>query len=55
MCSSSEISVTVSGPPRITGFAEVYISKTILPTLIGFIVELDGKKLNFTVSLLDDS
>jgi hypothetical protein len=51
----NELSFKVSGPSDTMGYTQVFISKTLLPTVNATTVSLDGKQLNFLVSSLDDS
>ena len=47
---SLKLSFTISGSSGTTGYTKATIAKTLVPTVTGFSVALDGKNLNFSVS-----
>jgi hypothetical protein len=52
---SRELSFTVTGPSGTTGYANVYIAKTLVENIADVKVYLNGNQLNYTVTSLDDS
>jgi len=52
---SRSLSFSVTGDSGTTGYADVYIVKTLVQNAEGFEVFLDGTKLDHTVSQTDDS
>jgi hypothetical protein len=51
---TNELSFTVSGASGTTGYADIFISKTLLQDLNRLTVSVDGKPMNFTGSSADD-
>jgi len=52
---SRELSFTVTGSSGTTGYANVYIAKTLVENIADVKVYLNGNQLNYTVTSLDDS
>lgn len=51
---SKQLSFTVSGPNETTGYADIYVSKTLIQTLTELTVQIDGKPMNFTSTSIDN-
>ncbi len=52
---SGQISLTVSGPSGTTGYADIYISKSLVNDISNVKAYIDGTTINYTVSSTADS
>ena len=51
---TNELSFTVSGPTGTTGYAEIFIPKTLLQNLNALTISFDGNLINYTSSAVKD-
>jgi parallel beta-helix repeat protein len=52
---TNELAFTVSGPSNTSGYVEVYVAKSLIQNILDVKVYLDGNRLDYTSTSLDDS